>query len=398
MASTLGRTGAGEPPARLAPGEPSDTEIYGLSLAALATAVLTLWVESRSPATVALLALALVPWALLAGGVRLPLWAFIPAALLPPAVIIVTEEAGAPIFFGVFTVAWVMSVTDSRVYRLVALVASGALPFLCDAVTEGGAMDAGLPYFLAGIVTGALAGLQFRHQRQLAAQLAWSENRLDAAAVAEERRRLAREVHDVVAHSLTVVMVNVAGARKALATHPELAAEALDRAERVGRESLDGIRQIVGLLRDDETLCGAAPTPIAADVPSIVDAQRIAGAKVTLDVHGDLAAVGPLPGAALARVVQESLTNAQRHAPGAPIAVEVTASPERLVVEVRNGPARRPPLDQRGSRIGLGLVGMRERVEALGGVFSAAPAEDGGWLVTGEIPLGARSTPSPSPV
>jgi signal transduction histidine kinase len=397
MVSAPGPEPFHRPPERLRPASPSDAETYGLALAALATAILTLWVDSRTAAVVGLLALALVPWALLAGGVRLPLWAFIAWTLLPAAGVIALEDAGAPIFFAVLTVAYVMSVTDSRVYQLAALGSAAALPVLCDVVTEGGPTDSGLPYFLAGIAIGALAGLQARRQRLLVAQLQWSRDRLDEAAAAEERRRLAREVHDVVAHSLTGVMVNVAGARKALATHPELAAEALDRAEQVGRESLAGIRQIVGLLRGDGEGGNGTPVPGATDIPGIVDRQRRAGLDVVLTTSGDLAAIGVLPGAALARIVQESLTNAQRHAPGAPVAVELVTSAERAVLEVHNAAPRRPPLDPGGVRQGLGLLGMRERVEALGGSFQAAPSADGGWRVSCDIPLGVKPPSVPTP-
>jgi signal transduction histidine kinase len=364
--------------------EPSSAETYALALGAVGAALMTLAVDHRGPVTVLMLTLALIPWALLAGGVRLPIWLFVLWTLAPAVEIVAVEEAGGPIFLGVLVACHVFSVSGSRVTRAATIAAVLVLPLVLVVADEGS--DPGPVYFTAGLGVGALTGSLFHRQRELMAQLRWSRAQLDAAATAEERRRVAREVHDVVAHSLTVVMLNVSGARKALATHPDLAAEALDRAEDVGRESLDGIRRVVGLLRSGDEHAGGPPQPTARDLPGLVEQQREAGAAVELDVTGDLGAVDPLAGAALVRVAQEALTNAQRHAPGAPIRLQVTAGPDRVTVAVRNGAARRAPLDEQGRRQGLGLVGMRERIEALGGRFSAGPTGDG-WLVTGEIPL-----------
>lgn len=373
--------------------EPTPAETYGFALAALAAAVVTLVFDHHGPVTVAMLTLALVPWALLVGGVRLPIWLFVIATIAPTAEIVVVEEAGGPIFIAIAAVARVFSVTRSLPTRLATTAAALALAVAYGVVQEGSVSDTGVMYFVIGIGVGALAGYQLHRQRELTAELQWTYDRLNAAAAAEERRRVAREVHDVVAHSLTVVMLNVSGARKALARHPDLAAEALDRAEQVGRESLDGIRRVVGLLREGDELATAPPVPIAADLYSIVEQQRQAGADIAIDVRGDLAAVEPLAGAALARITQESLTNAQRHAPGAPIHVDVSVTGERVALGITNGPGTRRPLDTSGERKGLGLLGMRERVEALGGTFAAGPNADG-WQVTGWIPIAPRPAPA----
>lgn len=363
--------------------EPSMSETYALALGALGAALMTLAVDHHGPVTVLMLSVALVPWALLAGGVRLPTWLFVVWALVPAAEIVAAEDAGGPIFLAVLVVCQVFSVSGSWVTRAVTSAAALVLPVVLVVMEDE--PNPGAVYFMAGIAVGALTGSLFHRQRELMARLRWSRAQLDAAAAAEERRRVAREVHDVVAHSLTVVMLNVSGARKALATHPELASDALDRAENVGRESLDGIRRVVSLLRSGDEHAGGPPQPTAHDLPALVEQQRRAGADVELDLTGDLGTVDPLAGAALVRVTQEALTNAQRHAPGAAVRVEVVAAPRRVAVTVHNGPARRTPLDSDGRRQGLGLVGMRERIEALGGRFSAGPTDDG-WTISGEIP------------
>lgn len=377
--------------------EPSAAETYALALAALGTALMTLAFDDHGLVTILMLTLALLPWALVAGDIRLPTWLFVVWTMAPAAGILGAERAGGAIFLALLAVTRVFSLTRSWATRTATLAAALVLPVILVAIDEGGLADSGAQYFTTGIAVCALTGYQFHRQRELTAKLRWSQTQLDAAAAAEERRRVAREVHDVVAHSLTVVLLNVSGARKALATRPDLAAEALDRAENVGRESLDGIRRVVGLLRAGDEHAVGPPQPTARDLTDVVEQQRQAGAEVELDVAGDLAALEPLAGAALVRITQEALTNAQRHAPGAPIRIQVDATPDRVTVAVHNGLAQRTPLDSESERQGLGLLGMRERVEALGGTFTAGYDAEGEWALTGEIPLSATHSPPESP-
>src|SRR5690606_7064806 len=213
-------------------------------------------------------------------------------------------------------------------------------------------------------------------------------------AAAEERHRIARDIHDALGHSLTAVVVNVAGARRALATEPELAHEALERAERIGRESVDTIRSVLGLLRPEDTDGAGVSAPVsAADLPAVVAAQQAAGVEIDLQVTADLGAVDAVAGAAVVRIVQEALTNAARHAPGAPVTIVVHANRE-LELHVTNGPPTRPPLDPEGHRRGLGLISIRERVRALGGAVAVGPTDDGGWHVDCVIPLSHRERES----
>jgi signal transduction histidine kinase len=343
-----------------------------------------------------------VPWALLAGGVRLPWWLFVAWTVVPSAVIVAAETAGGPIFLGLLACAWVFGETGRWSVRWATMAAVLTLPILLVVLDDGSVNrkltlhsfeNVGAHYFMAGAIVCAMVGEQSYRQRMLSARLRSTLSQLDAAAAAEERRRVARDVHDVVAHSLTVVMLNVSGARKALGTHPELAAEALERAETVGRESLDGVRRVVGLLRAGDEPGVAGPQPTARDLPAMVEQQRQAGGAVDLEVSGELEDLDPLAGGTVVRLVQEGVTNAQRHAPGAPVDVRVAVGERSVTVSVVNGPAERPPLDEDSGRQGLGLLGMRERVEALGGTVTAGPSGSAGagegWALSAEIPIRA---------
>ena len=201
------------------------------------------------------------------------------------------------------------------------------------------------------------------------------------SAATNERQRIAREVHDVIAHSLTVTMLHLTAARLAVGRGDSAAAtEALEEAEKAGRTSLSEIRNTVGLLRIDGSEPDNAPLPAAADVPALVEGYRAAGVDVSLDLQGDLGDVEPAAGLALYRIVQESLTNAGRHAPGAHTTVHIELGPPLKVdVQTKGG----APSIERGS--GMGLAGMAERAAALGGLFEAGQSGNG-WRVAATLP------------
>lgn len=300
------------------------------SLTALVTAEVT-------GVLVVLLAVSLVPWAFLAGGVRVPDWMMTVGIVVPSVISILHCKTVGPEFN------------------------------------------------------------LLQRERRLVDQLERARNLLGDAAAAEERRRVAREIHDIVGHSLTVVLLNVAGARRLVRTDPDAATEALSQAEHLGRESLEQMREAVGLLRgdgspDDDTNAGRAPLPTATDVRALVERSRRAGLDVDLHVDGALDSLDPGAGLSVFRVVQEALTNAGRHAHGAPVDVHIAAGTDRVHVQVRN---RRPAVVAPASDRGTGLLGMRERVAAAGGTLAAGPAPDGGWLVDAELPTRAvASAPS----
>jgi signal transduction histidine kinase len=239
--------------------------------------------------------------------------------------------------------------------------------------------DIGWSAWLAGTAFSVVACLFGRRQRDLVTQLRAAQSDLARRAQDAERSRIARELHDVIAHSLTVSLLHVSSARLALDEEPAEAARALEEAERLGRQSLDEVRHAVGLLRRDGDRDPTAPLPGSLDVPALLDRFRSAGADVRATVDGDLAALPSTVGLATYRILQEALTNAVKHAPRAPSTVHVAVDPDAVRLSVDSAGAPRT-----GS--GLGLVGMRERAESLGGHCSAGPG-GAGWLVRAELPL-----------
>lgn len=227
-----------------------------------------------------------------------------------------------------------------------------------------------------------------RASRRWRGQVSLAERRQREAAhlaAAEERLRIARDLHDVVAHSLSVIAVQADAAEAALAVDPERAAEPVRTIRTTAREALTEIRGVLDLLRNDD-----ARTPGALDAAALtglVEAARCSGAVVEL--RQDIAGVPLTPDLTLAlyRVAQESLTNALRHAPGADIIVDVAREGDTLTVRVANtAPAVAP--DQSGS--GYGIEGMRERAEALGGSLRAGRTPLGGFEVEALLPLRER--------
>ncbi|MFI5845065.1 sensor histidine kinase [Catenuloplanes sp. NPDC051500] len=206
---------------------------------------------------------------------------------------------------------------------------------------------------------------------------------LDRAAVAEERARIARELHDVVAHHVSVIVVQADGARYALATEPELAREALDTISSTGREALDELRGLLGVLRAGSA-AESVPQPGVDGVAALVAASTV---PATLTVTGRERPVPASVGLTAYRVVQEALTNARKHGgPGATAEVRLTWRRTVLVVEVTDtGGADGGSGD--GVPGGHGIVGMRERAGAVGGTLTAGAGPDGGFRVRAELPL-----------
>ncbi len=201
-------------------------------------------------------------------------------------------------------------------------------------------------------------------------------------AARDERSRIAREMHDVVAHGLSVIVVQADGARYAAAKDPDVATGTLETISTTGREALTEMRRLLGLLRDGDT--GVAPQPGLDDVRHLVDEARAAGTRVEADLPDGPVDVPDGVGLAAYRIVQEALTNVRKHAgPAATASVRVSVGRE-VEVEVRD--------DGRGAAAssdghGLGLVGMRERAAVHGGTLAAGPAGGGGFTVSARLPL-----------
>jgi signal transduction histidine kinase len=210
------------------------------------------------------------------------------------------------------------------------------------------------------------------------------------AALAAERRRIAREMHDVVGHGVTLMLLHADAAQAGLARREPAIGAALDVVLTAGRTALDDLHRILRLLREhDET---AEPPGALADVDRLIGDARAAGLDVTVDEDG---VPRPLPAAVEAtayRVVQESLTNALKYAPGSRVSVRISLGERNLEVDVADDGARAP---DPGHAPGLGLLGMRERVALFQGRVMAGPRSDGpGWRVSVVLPVPA---PEPAP-
>jgi signal transduction histidine kinase len=209
----------------------------------------------------------------------------------------------------------------------------------------------------------------------------------------EERLELARELHDVVAHHVTGMVVQAQAARFAGNDHAETLRSALGSIETAGAETLTAIRQLVGLLRDPDDTGSIPPTP--EPISQLVERFAEHGPAVDLRLPAGMptSAWPPEVASTVYRVVQEALTNIARHAPGArSVTVTVTHDPQQVGVEITdNAPATASRHFRPGG--GHGLVGMRERVEALGGRLRAGPLPEAGWVVQASLPVSAQGQP-----
>jgi signal transduction histidine kinase len=230
-------------------------------------------------------------------------------------------------------------------------------------------------------------GSRLRSQRALADQAERTEAERARRAVLEERTRIARELHDVVAHHMSLIAVRAETAPYRLTGLSEPVRAEFGALSEVAREALAEMRRLLGVLRHDQP-AALAPQPQLADLPTLVDAARQAGVSVELSAPSALDRVPPGVGVCAYRIVQESLSNASQHAPGAAVTVSVGRDAGAVLLRVANGPGG--PAGPSGSEHGPGhgLTGMRERVALLGGSLSADPAPDGGFVVSAVLPLG----------
>lgn len=241
---------------------------------------------------------------------------------------------------------------------------------------------------------GALLSERMRIAAELTRQRRTSAQELERRLVAEERQRIAREMHDVVAHGLSLIQVQAMSAKFRLPGMDEKISGEFDDIARAARSSLAEMRRLLGALRGEQEPAAHAPQPTLSDLPALVDEARRAGAEVRLSLDAD--ADAPIAvGIAAYRIVQEAISNAVRHAPGAVVAIAVGRHDDRLIVDVTN--ALRTDEPPSGLAAGHGLVGMRERAALLGGHLSAGPTDSGTFRVTASLPL-ADPDQEPHPV
>jgi signal transduction histidine kinase len=252
-------------------------------------------------------------------------------------------------------------------------------------------LDLGWGAWLAGVTLTIGFSLMVKHEQDLLRQLRQAQAGLAEQARTQERNRIARELHDVIGHTLVVSLLHVQSALLAVEHDPADAARALAEAERLGRECLAEVRGTVGMLREDDAADGGggaiAPLPGIDGLPALVKRFRSAGADITLTVEGDTGHLPATTGLAVYRITQEALTNAVKHAPGSPTALQLTVAAGTVTLTADS-------LAEPGTGTGLGLVGMRERAESLGGTCQAGPGGRG-WLVRATLPVDVslRSTP-----
>ena len=258
---------------------------------------------------------------------------------------------------------------------------------------EGQASTWAWAFFLLVEVAVLLFGLfvgAHRRQRRLREERAEAERhrqRETAAAVAEERARIARELHDVVTHKVNVVVLQAMAAAGVLDSAPERAREPLGVIEDSGREALVEMRRLLGMLHEDGPAdAPRPPAPALGDLPGLVAGICDVGQDVKLTISGDQRRVPAAVALAVYRVAQESLTNVLKHAPGARTTVRIDCMAGAVEVEVVDSGAvlpHQPPAHGGGH----GLIGMRERVEVFGGHLVTGPRVDGGYGVWARLPL-----------
>jgi signal transduction histidine kinase len=269
---------------------------------------------------------------------------------------------------------------------LLALLASEFGLLIAGVKGVGNAVPGVLVIALAYVVGRALRG---RHTLAESLERRTLELEADrdlraAEAVAQERDRIARELHDVIAHSVSVIVVQAGAGERLLGADPAGARDAFVLIRQAGGQALEELRRMLGLLREGEYLVGDEPQPSLERLDSLVEQVRAAGLPVSCDVAGTSRPLPPGVGLAAYRIVQEALTNVRKHAgPGATASVTVRYAPAELELAITdNGPG-----GARSPGPGHGLVGMRERVALYGGRLHVGALDGGGFEVRAWIPL-----------
>jgi signal transduction histidine kinase len=244
---------------------------------------------------------------------------------------------------------------------------------------------------------GFYAAARSQHAGEQQAHAVRERDQREQITVANERAQIARELHDVVAHNVSVMVVHAEGGRQALDHDPELTRQALDTIWTTGKQALAEMRRIVGVLRDgDDAGAIYAPQPGVAQIPELVEQVRSSGPDVNLITEGEPGQLPPGLQLVIYRVVQESLTNVLKHAgAGAKATVRVVYGENAIMINIEDDGAGRAgsvPTPDTGAP-GHGLVGMRERVAAFGGRLDTMPFPTGGFLVHAWLPVHARSAP-----
>lgn len=393
---------------RLAGADPGIIADAGLGVAGAGLIAVAAWGSPRLIGSEAIAGpswlLALLP-PLLGGALvlrrRAPLlmWLATWAALEPLCLLAYNSLRGLAWIFVLFTAAYSLGAHASLRHAVAGLVITAPVVHLISyrgelglIFPQGVAWDdqAGVKLAFLQLVAFWLAGV-FVHARRRAVSLAARSAALQREAeqaAAAERTRIARELHDIVAHHLSVVVLQAAGARAS----GRPAGAVLEKIENSARQALEETSRLLNVLRDPDEETGFAPQPGAGELVTLAASVRAAGLPVNLVIDGDLAALPAVVDVSVYRIVQEALTNVLRHAGPARAEVTVGCEQDAVTIEVtddgtgRHG--RGSPAGGHELAGGHGLAGMRERVAVFGGELAAGPRHGGGFAVRARLPLG----------
>ena len=334
-----------------------------------------------------LVLLAFLDCAPLALRTRFPLsaWAVSTAAIIFTSLVIPPGSLGGPdvpvagvLVYGLCLYAVALRCRPRIVAAAVAVTVAGA------AFVDPGAVPQAV--FLAAVPI--LLGVVVRVRRSGARQLEEQERRHSGErALLEERQRIARELHDVVAHHMSVIAIQAEAAPYKTADPPPELVESFGEIRASALAGLGELRRVLGVLRTGEP--GTAPQPGLADLDALLDSARSGGVSVAVTCGGNPVELPEGVDLSAYRIVQEALSNAMRHAPGSRVQVQVAYRPDSLALEIRNDAVASVLVAAGGLAVGggHGLVGMRERAMMLGGSLDAGPTADGGFLVAAVLPL-----------
>ena len=302
------------------------------------------------------------------------------------------QDTGSPFVIVILFLPWCIGAYNERTRAIVGLVVMEVLGLWANVRFAGSFWDyffIGAFVFISWTVGFVLnrRAAQTRELRERAARLEREQIEASTRAVAEERQRIARELHDVIAHSVSVMTVQAGAVRRLLRPDQEKERQALETVEATGREALTEMRRLVGLLREQGAMPEFSPQPGMKTIDALLEGVRAAGLPVELDVDGAPQDLPPGVDLAAYRVVQEALTNALKYGGTAHAWVGVRWSDDEIQLEIANDGAG----DGDGTGGGHGLAGMRERVSLYGGEIESGPRDGGGYVVRARLPIEAAA-------
>jgi signal transduction histidine kinase len=306
------------------------------------------------------------------------------ANLARPAVPNALAETGAFLFGFVFAVYSAGRYATGSAVLACALLVLAAIPLA--GIEPGDPVAFTDIAFFVMFLGGPFVGGRIVRRRVLREQVLEVERDTKAVeAVAEERTRIARELHDVVSHAISVVVLQARGGRKLLAAEPAAAREAFDVIEQMSEQALTEMRRLLGLLRADDDELALAPQPSLARIDELVSGLKASGLPVEVTIEGEPMPLPPGVDVSAYRIVQEALTNALKHAGPARAHVFLRYGPDDLELEILDDGAG----GGNGGGSGHGLAGIRERVAVIGGEMDSGHRVEGGYAVRARLPLGS---------